>query len=141
MLARVCVLIATMLVACVDAFAPDVGPRQSGACSDADGNPDVDVSFDADIGGVFERGGCLRCHQGGDASSSLQLDTYATLLEGGTHSGTDIVIAGQPCSSVLEQKIGPAPPFGVQMPRDRTPLSEIDRQLVHDWIAEGARDN
>jgi hypothetical protein len=38
--------------------------------------------------------------------------------------------------------VGEAPPFGARMPLNGPPfLDERDRQLLADWIAEGADDN
>ena len=139
-------LAALWLTGCLDAIGPEVGPLQQPAatCND-DSDPARTVSFAADIvGGVFERGGCPRCHtNGGDGvqQSGFDIASYATLRAGGTRSKASIVIDGKPCTSVLFEKIGPAPPFGARMPRNDSPLSAADQQLVHDWISEGARDN
>jgi hypothetical protein len=153
--------IALLVVAasgCLRSIGPDVGPEQalvtdapvstidaSPGC-DLDSNPSVAVSFAVDIfGGVLRRGGCLSCHTGGGVGqqqSGLSLASYTTLRTGGRRSGTNIVVDSTPCSSILFQKIGPSPPFGRRMPYNGPPyLSAGDIQLVHDWIAEGARDN
>ena len=62
----------------------------------------------------------------------------------------------QPEVSVLYQKLSPSPPCGSQMPGDRSAystngtselkftgpeLSAAEKQLIHDWIAEGAYNN
>jgi serine/threonine protein kinase len=60
---------------------------------------------------------------------------------GGVRSGTDIIIDGKPCDSILIQKLGPAPKFGARMPNDGTILPEEDLTLLKDWIAEGALNN
>ncbi len=67
----------------------------------------------------------------------------------GTHIGCDttscgactIVVDGMPCASILYQKTGPSPPFGARMPRSASALSDADRKLIHDWIAEGAQND
>jgi mono/diheme cytochrome c family protein len=136
---------------------PDVGPVQnSGDASfatgdappgcDTDSDPNTAVSYNASlVMGVFQRGRCVMCHTGGGegtAQSGLDLSSYANLRAGGQHSGTAIVVDGQPCASVLYQKITATPPFGRRMPYNGPPyLSDADIQLVHDWIAEGASDN
>lgn len=128
--------------ACLDPFAPDVGPLSPAQTCDDDLDPARAVSFRTDVSPIFRRA-CDRCHRpGGDGvqESGLDLSTYASLRAGGSRSVGTIVVDGQPCSSVLWQKIGPAPPFGARMPRNDPPLAEADRALIHDWIAEGALD-
>ena len=133
------------LTGCLDTFGPEVGPLQQSASCDTDGDPAQDVSFATDIvDRVFRRGGCPRCHtNGGDGvtQSGFDIASYATVRAGGTRSKADIVIEAQPCTSILLQKVGDAPPFGARMPRESSPLSAADQQLIHDWIAEGANDN
>lgn len=129
---------------------PDVGPLLAGACLDTDTNINRSVSFTHDIRPVISApmGGCS-CHLSqtgagpGPATviTGLDLGSYQSLLQGGHNSGPNIIIAGQPCDSILYQKIGVAPPFGSRMPLGLTPLSDQTIQLVHDWIAEGALDN
>jgi hypothetical protein len=36
------------------------------------------------------------------------------------------------------RKTGPTPPFGFRMPLSGAPLADEERQMVIDWIAEGA---
>ena len=130
---------------------PETGPALHERCSDEDSDPGQDVSFQRDIlDGIIARrpGGCLGCHDPGmdpplgTNLGGLELTSYATLRAGGVNSGADIVVAGQPCSSVLFLKVGAGPPFGARMPANGPPfLSDADVALLHDWIAEGARDN
>jgi hypothetical protein len=131
------------------ALEPDVGPLLAGACKDDDTNPARTVSFAHDIRPILSApmGGCS-CHLAptgapgpGTVITGLDLASYQTLIEGGHNSGTAIVVANQPCASILYQKIGVAPPFGSRMPLGLPALSEGQIQLVHDWIAEGAVDN
>lgn len=137
------------LVSCLPG--PDVGALQvpvDGAVSgcDADSDPDSNVSYRADLAaGVFVRGRCIACHMpGGDgvSESGFRMHTYQALRDGGRRSEANIVVPGAPCSSILSLKIEASPPFGKRMPYNGPPyLSPSDIQLVHDWIAEGARDN
>lgn len=129
---------------------PEVGPALHARCSDEDSDPDRDVSFARDIHeGIFAgRGNCLFCHDPGAEPplgvnlGGLDLTSYESLRRGGVNSGSDIVVAGQPCRSVLFLKVGAGPPFGARMPASGPPfLSEEDIALLHDWIAEGAREN
>lgn len=142
---------AMALAACLDRFGPDVGPLAStttdgsSGCA-ADSDPAVTISYRTDIaGGVFRRGKCDGCHTGngsGVNQSGLDLSTYTHLRTGGGRSGVSIVVDGDPCASVLVQKIETSPPFGRRMPYNGPPyLSAADLLLVRDWIAEGARDN
>jgi hypothetical protein len=136
------------LAAC--AIEPDVGARLPGNCSDADSNPGSSVSFAADIRPLINRqmGGC-GCHLPsstgagtGTQISGLDLSALATLRAGGLNSGARIVVAGQPCESIMYLKVDEAPPFGSRMPLNGPPFWTADElKLLHDWIAEGARDN
>ena len=48
-------------------------------------------------------------------------------------SGSNIVVPGRPCESVLLQKVGSAAPFGGRMPLNGPPfLNDDERQLIHD---------
>ncbi len=146
--------LAAVTQACVvDSTAPDVGALIAGQCDNADSDPDVDIRFDRDILPILSRDGenepgCAECHfpqsnsPAGFEVTGLNLSSYQTLIRGGANSSGNIVVAGDPCASILWQKLGPAPPFGSRMPLSGPPfLSEDDRLLIHDWIAEGARDN
>jgi hypothetical protein len=143
-------LLALACAGCLDTVGPDVGAPLRASCSSVDSDPATDVHFDADIRiGIFGRADvhCTRCHTPGGATpigldvGGLDLSSEATLVEGGVH-GTAIVVPGDPCSSLLVQKLGEAPPFGARMPLDGPPyLDALDLQLISDWIAEGAHDN
>jgi len=134
------------IVACV----PDVGPPLAGACDNTDTNPDVIVSFSTQIRPLLNRmpGGCA-CHMPtstglGPATQivGLNLGTLASLRAGGVTSGAQIIVDGDPCASVMYQKVSEAPPFGSRMPLNGPPyLTTDERRLLHDWIAEGAIDN
>jgi len=133
------------LAGCLDALAPDVGPLavpdQQTCNSDSDGA--VVVSFSGQIAPILNDR-CERCHQpGGEGvrDSGLDLTSYDALRAGGTRSVGTIVVVGEPCASVLYQKLGEAPPFGARMPRGEQALSTTDQLLFHDWIAEGALEN
>lgn len=130
--------------------APDVGPPLAGACDNADSNPAVNVSFSTQIRPLFNRtpGGC-GCHMPTSAGpgtatqiAGLDLSSLQSLRAGGVISGSRIVVPGDPCASILYQKVEEAPPFGSRMPLDGPPyMTEEERTLLSDWIAEGANDN
>jgi mono/diheme cytochrome c family protein len=134
-------LLALAATGCIDAIAPDVGPIQSGGeqTCNTDADPATAVPY-ADVQQLFDDH-CTRCHRPdgeGVQESGLDLTSYGALLEGGTRSVDTIVIAGEPCASVIFQKITDAPPFGSRMPRGDRALSAAEQQLLHDWISEGA---
>lgn len=144
-------LILIALAGCLDELGPDVGAKQFNACNDADSDPTTDISFERDIRqGIIASPAihCAKCHTPGGATpiglqiGGLDLSSYATLMRGGVHSATTIVLPGRPCESTIVQKIGAAPPFGARMPKDGPPyLVAAEAQIIVDWIAEGARDN
>lgn len=130
------------LAGCLDELAPDVGPDIAATCN-ADSDPMREVSFRDQIMPIIENN-CHKCHVPGEAGqqrSGLDLSTYSSLVAGGTNSVGTIVVPGKPCSSVLWQKVSPAPPFGARMPRGADPLTDADIALIHDWISEGALEN
>lgn len=141
---------ASLLGGCLELADPDVGPPLQERCVDLDSDPDTDVHFRDDVlDGLFRRADlhCDRCHTPGGATpiglavGGLDLSGYATLRAGGVVSGGEIVVPGQPCESLLVQKLADGPPFGGRMPLDGPAVSDLDQQLVRDWIAEGAHDN
>jgi hypothetical protein len=78
----------------------------------------------------------------GIEATGLELSSYRTLMRGGRMSADTIVIPGDPCASLVVQKVSNAPPTGNRMPSDGPPyLTPSERQLLSDWIAEGANDN
>jgi hypothetical protein len=139
-------LAATIAAGCFSPVAPDVGPIAHAPCSNVDSDPAHDVSFATDVGGLIDEYHCAHCHTPtgitpiGYEVTGFDLESYATLMAGAR--GNPVVVPGQPCASVLVQKIGDAPPFGGRMPLDGPPfLEDEDVQLISDWIAEGASDN
>ena len=129
-----------------DPTAPDAGPGPDGAAATGtcvDSDPATPVLFSTHIRPVLARspGGCTGCH-GTSATSGFNLTSYDSLRGGGQVSGDGIVVPGNPCDSILYQKLGPAPPFGARMPYNGPPFfSSDDLALLRDWIAEGALNN
>ena len=145
-------LVITCLVTsgCVMDLQPEVGELQAGQCRSQDSDPEIEVSFAADILPIFtrEQGPGCGCHLSTSPSASgirlvgLDLTEYGPLMRGGDNSRQTIVVPGDPCASILLQKVSAGPPFGSRMPSNGPPyLSHDDRQLLSDWIAEGAHDN
>ena len=121
---------------------PDASVPAATGCN-TDSDPSVSVSFANDVRPLMLRspGGCAPCHLG-RVTSGLDLSSYQSMRRGGINSGTRIIIPGQPCDSILPQKLSRTPPFGSRMPYNGPPyFSAAELQLVRDWIAEGALDN
>lgn len=142
---------ALLLAACLADVEPDVGALRAGTCKSKDSDPNHSVSFKDDVLPLFQRpgsqGGCT-CHQPSNKSTpgidatGLSLESYASLRRGGTASHDTIVVPGDPCDSLIVQKVGNAPPTGSRMPPGGPPfLTPDEMTLLSDWIAEGAHDN
>ncbi len=135
----------------IDPLDPMVGDPIVGRCANTDSDPDRDVSFANDVQpillGLTESPGC-GCHLPsnpdpvGLIETGLNLSDYNGLVAGGANSLGGVFIAGAPCESIIWQKISAGPSFGTRMPFDGPPFLDADtRQLISDWISEGARDN
>jgi hypothetical protein len=112
-------------------------------CDNSDSNPGVEVSFSQDVRPLMVRapGGCSPCHLG-RITSGLDLSSYASMRRGGMNTGTQIIVSSKPCDSIVLRKLSRTPPFGSRMPFNGPPyFSAEERQLVRDWIAEGALNN
>src|SRR5688572_26581986 len=90
---------------------PDAATAAHGPCADSD--PLTTVSFTAQVRPMLGRspGGCTGCH-GTSATSGFSVTSYEALRRGGQVSNANIIVPGNPCASVLYQKLSPAPPFG-----------------------------
>lgn len=152
---RISLIIVATVAGCAITYDPDVGALQpTNETSDGgiasslpagciDSNPDVSISFAKQIRPLTTRspGGCLFCH-GATTTSGFSVGSYESLRRGGQNSGTRIIVPGNPCESILPQKLGLAPPFGARMPYNGPPYFTAEElTLVRDWIAEGALDN
>jgi len=157
-------LVLVLAIGATGCYEPDVGPAFSVApdaatdpdggtgdggneavtgCDNRDSNPAVTTSLSLNVRPlVFKTpGGCMPCHLG-RATSGFDQSSYESLRRGGLISGTQIIVPGDPCNSILFQKIGRTPPFGSRMPYNGPPyFSAEERMIVHDWIAEGALNN
>ena len=127
---------------------PQVGPPSREVCQTADHDPGHDVKFSVEISGIIDEYHCRDCHTPtgktpiGFEVAGFDLTSYDTLRAGGVRSGASIVVPGQPCQSVLLQKVGAGPPFGSRMPLDGPPyLEDDDLDVISDWIFEGAHDD
>jgi hypothetical protein len=113
-------------------------------CAVKDSNPGDDVSFAGDVMPVLA---ACRCHDPNNADpvgmieTGLTIDGFDNLMMGGDTTGTQIVVPGNPCDSIILQKLSETPPFGARMPKDGPYLTLEERQLISDWIKEGAKNN
>ena len=138
-----CLLGLTLSCACAN-HEPDVGEHVVPECEPEDSDDAVDVSFASEVLPIFQEGcGCHNPAKHGFAveQTGFSVESYASIRSGGAHSGNDIVLDEDPCASVLVQKLSDSPPFGSRMPLYGPYLTREQRALIHDWIAEGARDN
>jgi len=144
-------LLASGCIGVLDPLDPEVGAPLADRCVNEDSDRANKVSFSRDVLTIFTGSagpvGC-GCHQPNNPSpigfqeTGLDLSSYAGLRAGGNRSRSTIVIPGQPCNSVLWQKISAGPPFGARMPLFGPPfLDDASRQKIADWIAEGALDD
>jgi hypothetical protein len=94
------------------------------------------VSFQDDLVPLFQVKGCISCHGG---TNNLYVTPHASLMSGDSDHGP-VVIPRRSVESVLWLKLTATPPFGDQMPLG-SDIGDEGRQLVADWIDQGARDN
>jgi len=111
------------------------------ACDDLRGTPlHPAVDWQRDIKPIFNElisasGRCTSCHGPGSFTgldlSDVQLDAIYKIV--GSY-----VVPGRPKDSLLFLKINcDAPPVGARMPPG-APLTRLQQELIHDWIAQGA---
>ncbi len=116
-------------------------------CSDEGADPVVPtlpagVSFSVQVQPIFNAE-CTGCH-GLNGNGGLDIregEAYGNLvgIPSQSYAG-QLVMAGDPDASVLHRKLNGLPGVGDQMPLGGS-LPEESRNLIRDWIAEGAPDN
>jgi hypothetical protein len=144
---RLAVALALGLAAagCIDALDPQTGPAVAARCVNDDTDPGTTVSFAGDVQPILDLR-CKGCHYPTGANpvglqaTGLDLSSVASVLAGG--NAGPVVVAAQPCGSILYEKVLPGPPFGARMPLSGPPfLTDAQLQVIHDWIAEGGLAN
>ncbi len=112
-------------------------------CDDLSGTPiNFNVSWQLDIKPMFNElisptGRCTSCHSGTSGAAGLDLsdqniDAIYKIVGG-------VVTAGSPLGSVLFGKVNCSQPDGgSQMPLAGDPLTIVQRELIYDWIEQGA---
>ena len=83
------------------------------------------------------------CHPGGGAPFSLQANAYSNLVNitatNGPCAGDKRVLPSNADASALIKRLDGN--CGLQMPLGLAPLPSAQRQLIRDWINQGARNN
>ena len=92
-----------------------------------------DVSFTKQIAPLL-KGKCWNCHDNNGAGG-LQLDSFADMKKGGKNG--PLLQIGQPQRSLIMGRLTAAGPQ--RMPKDGTPLSKDELDLVGTWIKQGAK--
>ncbi|HUC62812.1 MAG TPA: c-type cytochrome domain-containing protein [Alphaproteobacteria bacterium] len=99
------------------------------------------LSYKDDVAPIF-RGYCVSCHHpGGEgtAQSGLDLTTYAGLMKGSKFG--PMVVPGSPETSnlmwLLDWRASPE----MRMPHGKKKLPVCEREIISDWIRQGAKDN
>jgi hypothetical protein len=94
------------------------------------------ISFQQRVLPILTRYGCVGCHGG---TNGLTVSTVADLLHGGIHGAA--VVPGDAEGSLIIKKTSATPPFGDRMPQGGPYLPDTTRQVIKDWITQGAKDN
>ena len=99
-----------------------------------------ELSYKKNIVPIFKKY-CLPCHTEDNMNpSELYLESYADLMKGGKHGPP--VVAGNPDSSTMIQKLGLKPPFGDPMPyKFKREFPADTLAILEKWIAQGAKNN
>ena len=96
------------------------------------------ISFYKQIRPIFQAQ-CQGCHQPAKAQGGFVMTAFDRLLHGG-ESGEKAIVPGKPEESHLLAEItltdGKA-----EMPKDKAPLSQIEIDLIRNWIEQGAVDD
>lgn len=119
-----------LVLSCATAFADE--PAAKG---DTTGAESPKVSFHKQIKPILQAH-CQGCHQPAKASGEYLMTDFAKLLGGG-ESGTPAVVPGQPDNSNLVLQIT-ATDGVAAMPPNGKPLSDVEVELVRNWILQGA---
>ena len=93
------------------------------------GDPNAAICFERDILPIFNSKCAMSgCHDAGTAAEGYDLSTYSKIVGDG-------IVKGKPGKSEIYEEIedGEMPPKGY------TKLSDAEKQLLYDWIADGAK--
>src|SRR6185436_18293362 len=96
------------------------------------------ISFDRQIRPIFQ-GVCIGCHQPAKAKGNYLMMSREQLIAAG-ESKLPAIVPGQPDKSHLVKLITPEK-GEAEMPKGKKALSQIEIDLIKQWIAEGAIDD
>ena len=96
------------------------------------------ISYKRDVRPILQAN-CQGCHQPAKAEGEYVMTNFDRLLRGG-ESGDVAIVAGEPENSHLIDLITPMD-GEAEMPRGRQPLGDAERQLIAEWIRQGAKDD
>lgn len=74
---------------------------------------------------------CIECHSGKDAPHGIDLSTYEKIMYGNVFP--PLVVPGEPMKSTLYTSV-----IDNSMPKNRKPLTAIEKKALFDWIKDGA---
>jgi WD40 repeat protein len=104
----------------------------------AEGEGEGKISFYEQIRPIFQAQ-CHGCHQPARDSGKYVMTEFAKLVAGG-ESESAAIVASKPDESYLIELITPAD-GKAEMPKGKKPLSQVEIDLITQWIAEGAVDD
>jgi cytochrome c551/c552 len=99
-------------------------------------NDNENISYEEQIKPIF-RQHCIACHGEDKKTADLNLQTYATVLKGG--SGGEAVIAGRASQSPLFKAITD-PDDDARMPPKKPPIPKEQIALIQKWIDSGLKE-
>ncbi len=99
------------------------------------------ISYQADIKPILEKN-CYECHVVGGKGyekSGFLIDSYQGLMKG-TKFGP-VIVPDSAISSSLYLLVAGKTNASIQMPHDRSPISEEQVVAIEAWIDQGAKNN
>ena len=111
-----------------------------GLVNDSCSGNSVTYTYTGDVLPILTSAGCTGCHSGPFASLTTLLSTQAGDYYGSSApANMPWVTAADTANSYMYLKIQGTAAYGVQMPRNGTPLSSTDQQIIEQWILQGAQ--
>ena len=93
------------------------------------GDPNAAICFERDILPIFNSKCAMSgCHDAGTSAEGYTLDNYKNIVSDG-------IVAGKPNKSEVYESIAD----GEMPPKGYTKLSDAEKQMLYDWIADGAK--
>ena len=102
------------------------------------------VSYVNDVRPIFNTHGCLTCHTSGSTTDFTGiLTSYSTFVSVPSFINPPVLIVkpGDPGNSVLYNRIENTGVYGELMPQGGPQMPKSDRDLIRDWILQGALNN